>query len=172
MARPAVFIHCNMCNKLFKRKRVKQTFCSLMCGEKGKKFVQTRFAKKIKVRCSTCNCEFEKWPCLFRKTINLKHYCNPICGNLSMRSGKTSYGFKKTTGSPLNPYRRCMKEGKYVYEHRWLMEQHIGRKLLKNEHVHHINGNTTDNRIENLEILSNSDHAKIHFGKRDVKSFV
>lgn len=83
-----------------------------------------------------------------------------------MRMGDTTYGFKKTTGSPLNPYRRCMKEGKFVYEHRWLMEQKIGRKLEKNEHVHHINGDPKDNRIENLEILSNSDHAKTHFGKK------
>mgnify|MGYP003584425026 CR=1 FL=1 len=162
MARPAVFITCSICNKIFKRKRVRQLFCCLSCGEKGKNHPRSRSVKKITVICDTCGREFDKWPCLVTKNVNLKHYCNAKCRKSAMKLGKTSYGFKRTTGSPLNPYRRCMKNGKYVYEHRWLMEQKLGRPLLKREHVHHINGNPKDNSLENLELLSRSDHAKIH----------
>ena len=47
-------------------------------------------------------------------------------------------------------------------EHRLVMEHHLGRKLWPQEVIHHKNGRTQDNRIENLEIKSRSRHMTDH----------
>jgi hypothetical protein len=51
----------------------------------------------------------------------------------------------------------------YVFEHRLVMEQHIGRYLTEDEVVHHINGDKTDNDISNLHLFATQkDHAYFH----------
>lgn len=47
-------------------------------------------------------------------------------------------------------------------EHRYIMENILGRKLKRNEVVHHKNGDKSDNRLENLEVMTLSEHGKFH----------
>lgn len=55
----------------------------------------------------------------------------------------------------------------YIYEHILIMENYLGRFLKDKEEIHHINGNHSDNRLENLKLFENhSQHCKEHnFGK-------
>lgn len=46
----------------------------------------------------------------------------------------------------------------YAYEHRLVAEKKIGRKLKRGEQVHHINGDKTDNRPENLDVMRSAAH--------------
>ena len=62
----------------------------------------------------------------------------------------------------------CCEDRENRYElHRKIMEDYIGRKLNSNEIVHHKDGNKLNNDINNLEILTRSEHIKLH--KEDLK---
>lgn len=49
----------------------------------------------------------------------------------------------------------------YILEHRLIMSEHVGRPLCEGEVVHHINGNTHDNRIENLALMKHGEHSRL-----------
>lgn len=50
----------------------------------------------------------------------------------------------------------------YVLRSRLVVEEHLGRLLTTDEHVHHLNGDQSDDRLENLAVLRAAEHGSLH----------
>lgn len=110
---------------------------------------------------------------LFTSKIKTRRYCSMRCSGKNANrfiknhrggcgSGENHWNWKggrKITG---NLYKQIMINGKYIYEHRFIAERYLGRKLSVDEQVHHLNRNQTDNRIENLIVITDKWHQKLH----------
>lgn len=68
-------------------------------------------------------------------------------------------GYHYVRTEPKHP--NANKMGLYP-RHRVVVENSIGRLLTTKEVVHHINGDKYDDRIENLVVMTQSNHAKYH----------
>lgn len=69
----------------------------------------------------------------------------------------------KTKRRRKHPYKqRVGDDGEMIQEHRYIMQKHLGRKLRADEHVHHIDGVKDNNALENLVVLTKSEHHRLH----------
>lgn len=101
--------------------------------------------------CRNCGKKFE--------TTRNKFCCVECVNQYRKESGimkRDGYWFE-------NGYKVIYLDGdNYIKEHIQIMEKHIGRKLNADEVVHHINENKTDNRLENLKLMTRSEHSRLH----------
>lgn len=129
----------------------KRKFCGDVCQRKfmlGER--NPKWGGRDPVNCLKCGAEIEfpiNYPPSNRKA---RKYCgNKRCKYFPKSDG----GYPKV----FDPERK-----RFVFEHRLLAEKALGRKLRKDEDVHHVNGRRDDNRPKNLLICDSSYHHWLH----------
>lgn len=110
----------------------------------------------VEIKCKTCGKIFTVKPSQARRG---RKFCSNECRKIATFKGR----FIRSDG-----YVAVWYKGKYELEHRVIMSKFLGRDLQANEQVHHRNEIKSDNRFENLEIVTCSEHIrKYHRCQRD-----
>lgn len=121
-------------------------YCSQRCYHTASR-KQPKFKK-----CLQCNKEF---------VIDPRHKNKKFCDVKCACAYKRAKTRTATLGADGYKY-VWFADGSGEKEHRFIVEQKIGRKLTRDEVVHHIDGNRANNDISNLMVMSRGEHSKLH----------
>lgn len=150
------YFHCLVCKEEFWRKpkdikKGNNKFCSKKCY-----FVWQRGRPRTKPIRQTCHGRLSKQGTRWKSAIYI------------INGGYITVKYKDHPRSNGNGY---------VLLHVLIMEHKIGRFLkwkgtrgsANSEVVHHINSDVTDNRLENLQLMTRSEHTELHDNQRNAK---
>lgn len=141
---------CKTCGKALEVSRL--TYCSVPCMSADRKTGKEK-------PCEMCGKVMIVTPYEWDK----KRFCSRACTVEKRKLAGPGARVKRQDGyiAVYYPTHPDATSGKMVLEHRLVAEQKYGRRIRRDEHVHHLNGIRDDNRPENLEVISASVHAGI-----------
>lgn len=175
-----VQLECLECGKPFEAhpseiRRGGGKFCSAECGYENKR-------RQVKFDCEICGVEVSQRSSDYKKSKG-HHFCSKICfgkwssinlvgknnhafgkkqnvGHVEKRitKGKNHYSWKEGITNKRGYIYITTNDGRRMFKHTLIAEKALGRELKRNEIVHHINGNKSDNRNCNLLICDKSYH--------------
>lgn len=151
---------CEICGELFYARAASNAkFCSDKC--RSSSFRKPRITKS----CGNCGKEMKLRP---SEAASGRRFCSKGC---EMRNKIARPLERSHNGKPARldshgyvllwePTHPAAMHGS-VFEHRLVMEKQLNRMLARSEEVHHINGNKSDNRPCNLEVLDGLTHKRV-----------
>ena len=131
---------CVLCGKQYKPRNSNAKHCQDCMSESHRINARRQYYEKTKHPCPKCG-----RPCkgkICQKCTSTYHYYDKCHGYIHLR---------------MPDYPSAQKNGT-ILEHRYVMEQFLGRQLASGEVVHHLNGVRHDNRIQNLAIVGKHSH--------------
>lgn len=120
----------------------------------------------VRCRCEVCGVEFTK-----RKHQNGR-YCSRACASKTAECVARIVCASRTSAARRGDMQRGRGEGKSYrkrdgqHEHRLVAQQKLGRPLQPGEVVHHLDGDIHNNAPENLVVITQSEHIRIHKPRR------
>lgn len=156
---------CVECGDELMGQRTTKRYCSSRCK---------RLARRPNKLCDCLYCGVA-----FRPWDDDSQFCSPSC---RARGCGPAIGAQNAItlsgGGTCGPWYRDARSGRWIVRgrdgqnylwYRIVVWNMIGRQLRPDETVHHVNGDCEDDRPENLQVLSRSEHSRLHHIARGFK---
>lgn len=112
----------------------------------------------VTLACSWCGRQYG----VQASRVGKSRFCSKQCAGYGLFTGQNHPRWRGGKVVTVNGYVTVsVGNGKRAYEHRLVMERTLGRKILRTEHVHHRDGDKTNNAPSNLELLDGRAHSSM-----------
>lgn len=134
-------------------------YCSLKCSGAAKR-------ARVSFKCTVCDKPFERQLC--QAKLNTTAFCSRACKGVVKRQELLGVGapWYKGGGMTNTGYWQISVDSKRYLDHRYKMQEHLGRPLTSTEAVHHIDGNKLNNDISNLQVMTYREHQLLHWKQK------